>query len=212
MLSEYAIGLIYWIAAIIAVGSSTWIGYEAGVNPGGNYWHLAPIIGSVLVALGWIVTTQTMMKTNMRQHTITVMLHYDTANVSQRHRKLIIEYLPSLESLVVPGDRIPTYDDEGSPFYEALDYELNYFDFMASGVFKQVLDEQLLRDSFNSKFLYFYRCARPYIDHVQNTYGNERIWGNFCSLCEKWEKTPVVTAYQNIIGNPYSMFRALADP
>jgi hypothetical protein len=205
MFSEAVLRLIYWVAASIALGSLAGLAYEAQQAGSGNYYHLAPLIGSLLVALGWIVTTQTMIKTNMRQHTITVMLHYDSANVSQQHRKVIIEYLPEPNSVVVPGDKIPSYDTENHPFYEALDYELNQFDFMGNGVFSGVLDEELLRGSLDSKFLYYYTCAKPYIDYTQGIYG-KRVWGSFCALCERWKSHPLAAESDEVPGNPYSIF------
>jgi hypothetical protein len=181
---------LYCSAAVIAVGSTVWLGLDANNNKIG-YWHLAPLIGSIIVAIGWIVTTQTMIKTNMRQHTITVMLHYDSAYANQKLGEVIIEHLPTPDDLVVPGDKIPPYGTETDKFYRALDFELNRFDFMATGINSGVFDEGLIRRTLNSKFLYYYRCARPYIDYVQGTYKNKRIWGAFCAICEKWKATPL---------------------
>jgi hypothetical protein len=176
---------IYAGIIMLAVFAMKWMLPEA--NQSGNYWHLAALIGSFLVTIGWIVSSENTVRNAQSQHSVKIVLHYNDDKLGQDHRATILQYLPNDDMVLRPGGSIPPYDSEQNPLYIAVDYELNAFEFISVATLKEVLDEDLIKESFRQQFLFFYKMTKPYIEHTQGKYGKS-VWRYFCKLCNKWER------------------------
>jgi hypothetical protein len=178
---------IYAIVLAGSFGSLAWlIGLEQhSKNPA--YWHIAALIGSVVIAIGWIVASENTVRNAQRQHSVSISLAYEYHSGAEERRKVIREFLPKATSRLDPAkdSSLPQYSDVGHDLFAALDYELNFMDFIASGVSSETLDGGLIRDSFRTQFFFRYYQAEPYIRHIRSR--NANIWKALYDLCEEWE-------------------------
>ena len=149
--------------------------------------YLAPFLGSVLITIGWIVASENTIKNAQRQQSVSIVLYYNGDKVGQKHRATIVEFLPDPKTILQPGGELPSFGDEGHPLLRAIDYELNFFEFVAVGVRREVLHEGLIKDSFYTNFLQMRDSCRQYIAYVQGRYG-PTVWVHYSWICDKWGK------------------------
>jgi hypothetical protein len=150
-----------------------------------NYWHIGAVIGALIVAIGWIVSSENTVRNAQRQQAITTSLAYEYDVKAAERRNTIRKYLTRPDLTLSTAPNVPAYGDaDGRELWDSLDYELNFMDFIAVGVFSEALDGRMIRESFQTQFFHRYYQSKSYIEHVQ-TSGNERIWKDFCKLCKK---------------------------
>jgi hypothetical protein len=63
---------------------------------------------------------------------------------------------------------------------------INYFEHISLLVKNQHVEEDIIKDSFKTIFIYTYTLLKPYIDDCQAN--SRKIWINFEGLAEKWSK------------------------
>jgi hypothetical protein len=193
----------YILVVAVAFAALAALIVEAAYFPNSAYWHVGPFLGSVLVALGWMVTSENTIKNSQKQQTTNLTLHYDSNAISQGHRKTINQYIPQPEKLIPNGAKIPPYTDSNHELYVAVDYELNTYEFIALGVRREVLDADMIRESFESKFKAFYSQTAAYIGHTQEQYGSD-TWNQFVWLCNEWNDASPVSGLPKV-WNPMAL-------
>jgi hypothetical protein len=161
-----AIGL-FALAFLIAFALEAWRYPSSGA-----YWHIAALIGSIIIAAGWIVTSENTVKNNARQHTITVILDYDRNPQHDKNWAVIIKYLPGADDILGPPTASGIPDDHA--LYKAVNGELDYLEFIALGVLSEVFDNDMIKSAFQVDFITLYQTAKPYIDYERQTDGE--IW------------------------------------
>ena len=104
----------------------------------GELWRIAVFLGSVLLTVGWMVTNEIAILTNRRHHTINMITDYISGRQHIRDREVIRESLPKREDKLTP--EIVDFDDENATLTQAIDRELNFFEFAAIGLESGDLD------------------------------------------------------------------------
>ena len=159
--------------------------------------YLGPFFGSILITIGWMVTSHITVRNAQRQHTVTIISHYNEDKSSQEFGSLIVKYWPDATTPIAPRDgadnaadyncrQIPSFDAAYHELFAAMDYELNALEFMSVAVFNETMDEQMLKDSLKTRFTLSRKLMRLYIEARRQQYGTT-IWCNFSALCDKWE-------------------------
>lgn len=175
---------LYYISVLVVEAQ------RAPTTNGGNLWHVAAFAGSILITIGWIVTSANVTKNSQRQHTISAALAYNNNRTVSEHWKTIRRYFPDETAVLEPGvNRVPPYQDRTHPLYRAIDYILDEYEFMALGVNTEAFDAYMVDNAMGYKFAYFYKQMRNYIEHCRRTAGNE-LWLEYTSLCDRWSKCP----------------------
>ena len=146
-------------------------------------YRLAPFIGSLLVAVGWIVTSEVNIGNSRRQHTITLITQHAFDAQRAANRDIIKQSLPSFRTRLQPGPTID-FDDENATLLKAIDLELNFYEFLAVGVASGNLDERLIRESLGSQFKAFYIQVEAYIAHWRAK--NDKTWRELSRMYTRW--------------------------
>ncbi len=184
-------GTLWLIYGLVLAGSGLAIyvlyAQEQSESPH-QYWHIATLVGSLIIAIGWIVASGNTVRNAQRQHAITISLAYEYDAKSAERRKTIRRYLATGRTQLIPSQGsdppIPPYSEVAHELYEAVDYELNFMDFIANGVLSETLDNTLIRNGMQSQFFYRYYQAKPYVQAVRRQ--NRRIWSSFVEICDEW--------------------------
>lgn len=178
-MSRLSFRLACGLILLIGLVASGWLIYEG--YPG-NIWHAAPIIGSLLVAAGWMVTNLNTMRSNEIEHTLKLLERYGLSTESIRRWDIINSYDPETTVLEPPGEYVTVPRDRDA--YEALDGELDDCEYIATGVLKGVYDDKMLRHELEQSFFTLYRFGRKYIAHERLE--DKLYWIRFTTVCEKW--------------------------
>jgi Domain of unknown function (DUF4760) len=186
---------------LVAVGAAYIIYWLIGHQKLG---YLAPFLGSILITIGWMVTSRITVKSAQRQHTVSMISGYNKDQKSQDCRLMIIRYWPDASQQITQRrgtdnaqdlkDRpIPSFGgDEDHELFRAMSYELDAFEFMSVAVFNQTMDEQMLKESLKTRFTVSRKLMRSYIEAKQRQYAPKgetpTIWTKFMKLCDDWER------------------------
>jgi hypothetical protein len=176
---------IYAVLVVVGVGVSVWLAFE---GPSPSSWHAAPVIGSLLVAIAWIVTAQHTVQVRMRDHTIGVIRECQGDEAKHR-RALIRKYLPQQHAVLeLPGES-PEYGSPDHEIYRAVDDQLDAFDRIALGVKYGLYDDAMLKGALKTTFRELHDLADRYIQYTQDSENDADIWRDFSGLSAKWSPT-----------------------
>lgn len=197
---------IYFYIAVVALAALAAFLLEAWRNPAsGAYWHVAALVGSIIVAAGWIVTSENTVRNNARQHTIAVLLKHDEEDANKRW-KLINQALPGDSVLGMDCMLIET-KQTWAELYDAVDLQINTYEFIAMGIVEEVFDEPMMLNTYRNDFLSMYNLAEPYIANARAGVNSTDVWDNFCEVCVKWQSLQPTGGRRNL----FSMFANLNE-
>jgi hypothetical protein len=177
---------LYIAVALIAVAVLVPLLAET-MRPGGEVWHAATFLGSVLITIGWVVTSETAIRNSRRQHTITLITQHAFDPNRGRNRDIIKKYLATYQTRLTK--EIVDFSDERHELLQAIDLELNFYEFLAVGAATDDLDERLLRQSLHSQFCNFYLQNLDYIKHWQ-ALGSGSTWSQMSRMYVRWSRLP----------------------
>jgi hypothetical protein len=175
----------FWVYILVGAVVASYLGlfiHDTAGRPD-QTTLLAPFIGSILVSIGWVVTSEVNIGNSRRQHTITLITQHVFDAQRAANRDIIKKTLPSFESKLLPTLPID-FDDETSPLLKAIDLELNFYEFLAVGVASGNLDESLMRQSLGSQFIAFYVQVEAYIAHWRAK--NTKTWRELSLMYTRW--------------------------
>ena len=174
----------FWIYLIVGVAAAAVLGslYQEIIKQDGKVWNAAPFLGSLLITIGWIVTSEVAIGNSRRQHTITLITQHAFDVTRAANRDIIKLTLPSYQSKLMAS--MADFADETLPLLKAIDLELNFYEFLAVGVVRGDLDEQLIRRSLQSQFMNFYLQAEDYIIFWQSR--NKATWSELSAMYTRW--------------------------
>ena len=168
--------IAFWFvcALIIVVGAvaSVWFWNEGSAT--NNTWHAAPVIGSLLVAVGWMVTSLNTIRSSELEYTLTLLGRYRVSAESQSRWEIISDHDPENTVLAPPDGKSDASEDD--PVYDAVVGELNESEYIATGALKGVYDNEMLRYDLEPDFLLLYRFAIRYIEFVRVLDGDPEVW------------------------------------
>lgn len=140
-------------------------------------------IGPALLTIGWMVSCEIAIRNSRRQHTISVLLQHAFDKHRQENREKIRKLVPNSKSKLTASGG-PDFDDEKDPSLFAIDLELNFWDFIAIGIFQGDLDEAMLRRALRSQLRTAFYQYEDYIDHWRKD--NDKIWIDLVKLHKRW--------------------------
>jgi len=176
---------IYAALVVVGVGVSVWLAFE---GPSPSSWHAAPVIGSLLVAIAWMVTAQHTVQVSMRDHTLGVIRECQR-DEAKRRWALIGKYLPHKQAVLeLPGES-PEYGSPDHEIYRAVEDQLDAFDRIALGAKYGLYDDAMLKSALKTTFRELHDLADRYIKYKQDSENHAEIWRDFSDLREKWSPT-----------------------
>lgn len=135
------------------------LGYENR----GTLLGLAPFLGSLLLTLGWVVSNEISLYNARKQHTIKLLTDYMFTSTRIEDRKLIKAKLSSYKNKLTP--EVVEFTSEADEFLQAVDRELNFFEFLAIGLDTGDLDPDVAKKSLLHLFCAFYEQTEAYVDY-----------------------------------------------
>lgn len=173
---------LYAIVGIAAAVVLVLLGYESFWTKDGEAWHMSIFAGSVLLTIGWIVSTEVTINSARKRHTIDLITYYIFNPQRTDDRTLIKRYLPRhVDEL---NNTIVDFNDETHELTTAVDRELNFFEFLAIGINRGDLDDDLAKRCLKSIFCNFHDQVEHYIEHWRNQ--DNTTWEHLGPLCKKW--------------------------
>jgi hypothetical protein len=173
----------FWVVCglIIAIGlaASVWFIVEGLPGHDTNTWHAAAVIGSLLVAVGWMVTSLNNIRSRELEYTLRVLAEYRVSPESKKRWGIINEFLKTAQTLSLRSNK-------GEPICEAVSGELDDYEFIASGAVQGIYDNKMLRYELRSDFTLLYGLAEQYIQEIQAEDEDPELWESFCKLCRQW--------------------------
>jgi len=152
--------------------------------PDGAIWHAATFFGSILITVGWVVTSETAIRNAKRQHTISLITSHMSDPTRISNRKVIKKALPTYDTKLTL-DKAGSFDDETLPLLEAIDMELNFYEFAAAGIQSDDIDEALLRECLRGQFCNLYRQNEDYINHWRSK--RSLTWQHLSAMYQRWK-------------------------
>lgn len=172
---------ICWLIVVVGLAGVGWTTYEG--FPQHNTWHAAALLGSLLVAIGWMVTSSNSIRSTEREQTLRVLSEYNSNETRDERWHVIVAEAPNDAMLRPPGSAT---EDRDVPIYGAVYNELNACEYISIGALRHVYDDEMLRYALSPDFLRLYRFAQQYIVYVRREYRDPEVWECFTSLCDKW--------------------------
>jgi hypothetical protein len=177
---------VYAAVGLLAALISAWLIREDLRGPDGQFWHAAPFFGSVLITVGWIVTSETAIRNSKKQHTIGMINQHRFGSIRDNNLRTIQKYLPSYTTIFTRS--IVDFDDEKHELLHALDAELNFYDFAAAAVEKDDVDEALLQECLHNQLLNLFEQAGDYIAYWNGL--NALTWCRAIEMRKRWLENP----------------------
>jgi hypothetical protein len=119
--------------------------------------------GAMLVASGWIVTNEISIRNLRKQHTISLLSDFLIRKERLEDRKLIKKMLPKF-ALITTVTGV-SFDDDNSDLLQAIDRELNFYEFVAVGLENGDLDPYITYSTVRGLMVGFVKQVEAYIDY-----------------------------------------------
>jgi Domain of unknown function (DUF4760) len=176
----------FWVylAVGVAVTAVLYPLFQEVFESGGKLWNAAPFLGSILVTIGWIVTTEANIGNSRRQHTITLITQHAFDPTRAANRDIIKQTLPTYRTKLTAT--MADFTDETLPLLKAIDLELNFYEFLALGMTSGDLDERLIHRSLRGQFVNFYQQMEAYIDFWRAK--DRRTWIGLATMYTRWQR------------------------
>jgi uncharacterized membrane protein YuzA (DUF378 family) len=178
--------LVYIAVGLVALGVLYPLLRET-MEADGQVWHAATFLGSILLTIGWIVTSETTIRNARRQHTITLITQHAFDPKRAENRDVIKKYLPTYQTRLTRD--LVDFSDEKHELLKAIDLELNFYEFLAIGAHRDDVDDAFLRESLYGQFSNFYRQNTDYIRHWQGI-GSGSTWSHLSRMYVRWSQKP----------------------
>lgn len=168
----------------VGVTAAIWFAVEGWTKLAHDDWHTAALLGSLLVVVGWIVTSANTLRHNELDLTLRVLDKRRSDQESTRRWSIINNYKPGRYVLKPPGPGADYPSDH--EIYDAVWNEINSCEYISIGGIKGIYDDAMLRNELESDFLLLHRFSKEYIKWEQANLHDPAIWENFDKLCQRW--------------------------
>jgi hypothetical protein len=181
---------IFWticgVIILFGLGISAFFAYEGRPD---KCYYAAPVLGALLVAVGWMVTSVNTTKNSERDHTLKLIASRSADKEIDRRKTHIHRYFPgATDTLPLPGE-LAEYPKEHE-VYSMVFKEINASEYIAWGYLRGVYDKEMLRNEVEIWFLKLHVLSQTYIPFIRQSFGDDEIWASFCKVCLKWSPKP----------------------
>ncbi|HEY1722571.1 MAG TPA: DUF4760 domain-containing protein [Magnetospirillaceae bacterium] len=175
---------LVYISVAIAAALGLRFAMLDSVAPGGpHYLEALSFSGAMLVATGWIVTNEVSIRNLRKQHTITLISDFLIRKERIEDKKLIKTKLPKLALITSIAGL--DYGDDNNDLLQAIDRELNFYEFIAVGLKNGDLDGRISYDIVRGLLVGFITQVHPYIDYWRVK--DPETWEHAVQLADKWK-------------------------
>lgn len=144
-----------------------------------KFWNVTFFIGSVLLVLGWITTSEIAVKNSKTQHTISLLTEYLFSSVHGEDIDLINDVIGS-QNFSTSHQQF----DEATKLTTAINRELNFLEFVAAAYETKDIDRKLFKRYMKSTLSH--RCDK-YSDYINFWKARQpTIWEHLLRLNDKW--------------------------
>jgi hypothetical protein len=175
----------YCVYAGVSVIALVALGFDIINNVWGDQkqWQITIFLGSMLIAAGWVVTNEVTIRNSRKQHTINLITTLMTNQKRIEDKEKIREKLPRSQRL---NRTILDYDAENDPLAQAIDRELNFYEFIAIGLATGDLDENIARRMLDGLLTNCVWQVEDYILHWRSK--NKTTWEDVSELYKRWAR------------------------
>ncbi len=173
---------LYSLVGLVALLGIAYDFYDI-FHASGQTWQVTTFPGAVLVATGWIVTNELALRNSRRQHTINLVTTLMTNERRIQDKEKIRSKLPRGKHL---NRTILDYDNENDLLAQAIDRELNFYEFLAIGIFNADLDERMAKRMLRGLVVGFVEQVEDYILYWQSK--DRETWADVYALHKKWQQ------------------------
>lgn len=177
---------IYAVVAIVALVIAAFLIRADMQDPTERLWHAAPFFGSMLITVGWIVTSEMSIRNSKKQHTIGLINQHRFGAIREKNLTAIQKILPTTDAILTSG--VANFDEEGNESLRAIDAELNFYDFAAAAVRRDDIDEALLQACLHGQLTNLYKQTELYINHWRKK--DPLIWCDVVRMRNRWARRP----------------------
>lgn len=145
--------------------------------------QILAVIGVSSAVCGWLIAGIINLRNSVRQHTISTLLQSRLSATYMKYADDLSKHYEAYEKRRKENPALRESATDGVDVL-ALRYILNYFEFIAIGVKRGDLDEDMLRDSLRSILRKNVAMSRPWIMLCRS--GNPRLYQNLLWLHDRW--------------------------
>jgi Domain of unknown function (DUF4760) len=143
----------------------------------------AALVGVAMATLGWLYTCRRNLRLSRKQHTFTALLNTSFAPM----------YHENMDKIRVPINTrtMPDLDaSENAQQRRALQFILNYYEFIAAGVRNGDISERLLRDSERGTIVKLFEVSQGYIGSIKTARDRQAVYEHIEWLYKRWHESP----------------------
>lgn len=175
----------YFYAILLALTAFTYVAALTaiyGTAPDKTeFWKYTGLfLGPTLIAVGWVVTNEVNVRNSRKQHTINLIVQYFTNAKRIEDKDEINKSLPWPQVVAKPD-----YSDTTDALLRSMSRELNYFDFLASAILRNEIDDALMRRVFQDVIRHWCIQFAPFIAHWRGN--NRETWADLIELYQHWK-------------------------
>lgn len=164
-----------------------------------NTTSLAIYASAIVALVGWLITASIARINSVKQHTFNILLQGRLSNVFRCYKKKLISSYPSHPNrTIIPNTDIEklqqgTLESNKVEAIEALQYFLDYYEFIAAGIRHNDLDKALMKSCQRAIVCEVYEKGRNYIKYVreEDDFGNAKYpkyYEHLIKLYSKWKE------------------------
>jgi hypothetical protein len=174
---------VYALVLVSAIGMGVVLTLEVGWS---NLPSIGAFYGSILVTIGWVLTAEVTIRNSKRQHTITVLTQQAFTKEREDRLDIVKQKLPHYYSKLTP--EMVDFDQERDALLKAIDYELDFYEFIAAGLHNDHFDRVLVENTIKSRCMRFVDQAEHYIGHWQSKPDGKTTWAHLMQMYKHWKK------------------------
>lgn len=174
---------VYLGVGTIALAALAFDAYDI-TSHGYPEWQLTTFLGSIIIALGWVVTNEISLNNSRKQHTISLLTNLMNNERRIQDKAVINAILPPYGSPITAS--MADYEKSTDPFIQAIDRELNFYEFIAVGLDSGDLDPIISKRFLEVLVPNFVEQMTDYIEFWQKK--DARIWKYVIELSKAWSK------------------------
>lgn len=145
-------------------------------------WQVTTFLGSIIIALGWVVSNEISLNNSRKQHTISLLTNLMNNERRIQDKAIINAKLPPYGPPIKAD--IADYEKSTDPFIQAIDRELNFYEFIAVGLDSGDLDPIISKRFLEVLVPDFVEQMTDYIQFWQRK--DPRIWKYVIELSRTW--------------------------
>lgn len=153
------------------------------INHSDNLWRIAILLGPILITIGWMASNEVLLVNQRKHHTINLITDHISGKQRIKDKTLIRYKIGSHPNKM--SRAIADFDKEDDKIIQAIDREINFYEFLAAGIVTGDIDKRIVERTLTANLCDFYEQMESYITHHQNK--NPTTWEHYTDLYNNWQ-------------------------